>query len=215
MLAEIEGSNLGVVLAGGASRRLGRDKALVSLVPGGETLLASAVRRLGQVCAEVVVADRGRQLLAGATSIPDGPGAGPAAAILGAAAVRPGSSLLVLACDLPRVPVALLRDLTEQPAADWVVPQSKAGLEPLVALYRPLALAVLAARVARGQRALHELAGEEGLKISILDHRQLDIYGPPEDVFLNVNRREDLARLGRLVADDSALDGLSEERRKS
>ncbi|HET9225447.1 MAG TPA: NTP transferase domain-containing protein, partial [Thermoanaerobaculia bacterium] len=71
---------IGVVLAGGASSRMGRDKALLEIE--GETLVSSAARRLGEVCEEVIVADRGRGLLPG--SVPDGPGQGPAAGILGA-----------------------------------------------------------------------------------------------------------------------------------
>ncbi len=195
-----EGAPLGVVLAGGASRRLGRDKARVRLAPSGETLVESAVRRLGEVCVEVVLADRGRRLLAGVSSIADGPGEGPAAAILGVAAARSGRSLLVLACDLPWVPVALLRRLLEQPAADWVVPRWQSGLEPLAAHYRPRSLQLLAERVLRGQRALHPLAQADGLRPYFLEGEQLAIYGSPSRVFLNINRPEDLARLRNSAA---------------
>ncbi|MGH9361785.1 MAG: NTP transferase domain-containing protein, partial [Thermoanaerobaculia bacterium] len=45
---------LGVVLAGGASRRLGRDKA--RLAAGGETLAARAAAKLATVCGEVIAA---------------------------------------------------------------------------------------------------------------------------------------------------------------
>ncbi len=45
----------GVVLAGGASRRLGFDKALFTL-PDGRCLLRAVVEKLAQVCPEVVVA---------------------------------------------------------------------------------------------------------------------------------------------------------------
>src|SRR5262245_23173248 len=85
---------VGVILAGGASTRMGRDKALLEIE--GETLLARAARRLGEVCEEVLVADAGRF-----GGIPDGPGRGPAAGLLGAARARPGRALLVLAVDLP------------------------------------------------------------------------------------------------------------------
>ena len=54
----------GVVLAGGLSRRLGRDKA-VELI-GGEPLIARCIRRLARVVDEVVVvvntAERGARL---------------------------------------------------------------------------------------------------------------------------------------------------------
>ena len=174
---------VGVVLAGGASRRMGWDKALSSLP-------ASAAERLAAVCAEVAVADRGRGLLPGLPSLPDGPGRGPVAGILGAAAAYPGRPLLVLACDLPRVPVELLAELAALQPCDWAVPRWERGLEPLCALYAPTALALLAET---GLRAPHRLAGED-LAIRYLEGDDLERFGPPEEVFLNLNTPEDLAR---------------------
>src|SRR6476659_8186021 len=98
---------VGLVRAGGESRRLGSDKARWDRA----ALPARAAGALAAVCAEVAVADRGRGLLPGRPSLVDGPGRGPAAGILGGAAAYPGRPLLVLACDLPRVPADLLAEL--------------------------------------------------------------------------------------------------------
>jgi molybdopterin-guanine dinucleotide biosynthesis protein A len=187
---------VGVVLAGGASRRMGRDKAL--LAAAGESLPAAAARRLAPVCAAVALADRGRCLLPGFPSLPDGPGRGPAAGILGAAAAYPGRRLLVLACDLPRVPEGLLAELAGlREDVDWGVPRWAGRVEPLCALYGPVALAALAARVERGLFALHELAGEPGLAVRYLEGDALARFGPPEDLFLNLNTPEDWERYGQ------------------
>jgi molybdopterin-guanine dinucleotide biosynthesis protein A len=162
---------------------MGRDKALLEL--GGETLLASAARRQREVCEEVIVADAGRGLLPG--SVPDGPGQGPVAGILGAALARPGERLLILAVDLPRVPVSLLKELAGSDA-DLAIPRWKAGLEPLCALYGPAALEALAERVGRGRLDLRTLAEEPGLRVRYLE--------APGEVFLNLNRPEDLGLHG-------------------
>ena len=187
------------MLAGGASRRLGRDKALLSAGAaegGGETLAARAARRLGEVCRDVAVADRGRRLVAGLPSLADGPGEGPAAGILGAVHGFPGRALLVLACDLPEVPAGLLAELAADPA-DWAVPRWAGRLEPLCALYRPAALAALAAAVAAGDLALHRLAGSPGLAVAYLDEDRLARHAPhgdPAALFVNLNDPEDVAR---------------------
>lgn len=170
---------VGVVLAGGASSRMGRDKALLEI--DGETLAARAVRLLGEVCEEVIVADAGRGLLPG--SVPDGPGQGPAAGILGAARARPGERLLVLAVDLPRVTVALLRRLAGADA-DLVIPRWERGLEPLCALYAPAAVRALEERVGRGRLDPRSLAETPGLRVAYLEE--------PGELFLNWNRPEDL-----------------------
>lgn len=184
---------VGLVLAGGASRRMGRDKARLEL--DGETLAAGAARRLAAVCPEVAVADRGAGLVPGLPSLADGPGRGPAAGLLGAARDYPGRPLLALACDLPRVPVPLLAELARsEESADWALPRWRGSLEPLCALWRPRALAALEARVARGLYALRSLADEEDLAIRWLDEDLLAAFGSPGEMFLNVNTPEELER---------------------
>jgi molybdopterin-guanine dinucleotide biosynthesis protein A len=203
---------VGVALAGGRSSRLGLDKAALLVEREGRerTLLEWTVRRLAEVCDEVVVAGGARDpaalhallgpdLAVGYAPDAPAPAAGPAAGVLGAAALRPGRPLLALACDLPRVPVALLsrlaREREEQPRADWIVPASGGRLEPLCALYGPAALAALARRATAGRNALHELASERGL-----ERRELPVEALPEldrivEPLLNLNLREDLDRL--------------------
>ena len=187
---------VGVVLAGGASRRLGEDKAL--LAAGGESLAARAARKLAAVCAEVVAADGGRGIVPGFPSVPDGLGRGPAAGVLGAAAAYPERTLMVLACDLPEVPEILFTALVivggMPREADWVVPRWGGRLEPLCAIYRPAALAALARRVAAGRFALHELAEEPGLRSVYLEEEDIAPFGDPARIFLNLNTPEDVAR---------------------
>jgi molybdenum cofactor guanylyltransferase len=186
---------VGVVLAGGASSRLGFDKALLEIPIGGRpiSLAAWAAQRLGTVCPQVAVADRGRQLVAGLLSLLDGAGQGPVAGLLGAAAVYPGRSLLVLACDLPRVPAGLLAALAGGEGFDWAVPRwNQNRLEPLCARYGPAALAVLAERAGRGLLALHSLRDEPSLAVRYLEGDDLVRFGPPSEIFLNLNTPEDL-----------------------
>lgn len=184
---------IGIVLAGGASRRMGRDKA--ALPVGDAPLALRAAHRLAAVCPGVAVADRGRGLVSGFPSLPDGPGAGPAAGLLGAALAYPGRSLLALACDLPGVPTALLAGLAGFGGTfDWAAPRWQGGIEPLCALYGPAALAALARRVDAGRMALHGLAEEEGLRVRFLEGEALTAFGRAEEVFFNLNTPEDVAR---------------------
>lgn len=182
---------IGVVLAGGDSQRMGRDKA--GIVIGGETLVERAARRLGDLCSSVVIANDGRRRFEEYACVRDGAGQGPAAGILGAASAYPARALLVLACDLPDVPGSLLSELLASPA-DWTVPRWQGRLEPLCALYRPPALEALAGRVAAGSVAPHRLAEEAQLVVRFLEGSELDRHGAPDRVFANLNRPEDLDR---------------------
>lgn len=196
---------VGIVLAGGASSRMGRDKARLALPDprAGMSLPALAAERLAAVCAEVAVADGGRGLLAGLPSLADGAGRGPAAGILGAVAAYPGRPLMVLACDLPRVPVALLAELARPVPADWSVPRWQGRLEPLCAGYGPAALAALGHRVERGLLALHRLA-EEALALRVLEGEELARFGDPWEIFLNLNTPDDWERYLAGIADAPA-----------
>lgn len=197
-----ESPPVGLVLAGGESRRLGSDKARWS----DAALPARAAEALAAVCAEVAVADRGRGLVPGRPSLADGPGRGPAAGILGGAAAWPGRPLLVLACDLPRVPAGLLAELAQSSGTDWALPRWAGGREPLCALYGPAALARLAARVAAGRFALHDL-DKDGLVVRHLEGEELLGFGDPAEVFLNLNTPEDLERWRRSLGEEHGLTG--------
>lgn len=184
---------VGVVLAGGESRRMGRDKALMPWESS--TLAGFAYERLAAVCGAVVVCDRGRQVLSGTTSLLDGPGAGPAAGLLGAAAAFPGRPLLVLACDVPRVPVSLLFALLEPGrGADLVLPVSNRGPEPLVGYYGTAALAELARLVAEGNFSLQPLLASPKLCAVLLEGADLARFGDPGELFANVNSEADYRR---------------------
>lgn len=217
MIAAGQPPLVGVALAGGRSRRLGVDKVALRLERDGrsQTLLAYTVRRLASVSHEVVVAALPEQLSARQAQLEaelpqplpalvadaPPPAFGPAAGLLAAAEARPQACLLVLACDLPRVPVALLarlvREAHEHPEAAWIVPVRAGRLEPLCALYSPVALRALASRATSGRCALHELRSEA------LCRRELVVEGMPElagelDPLLNLNEPQDLQRFSRL-----------------
>jgi Molybdopterin-guanine dinucleotide biosynthesis protein A len=86
----------GVVLAGGASRRMGRDKAFLDL--GGRPLIAHVLERMGEVCAEtlIVANDIPRYAGLGVRVVPDVfPGVG----VLG------GSHAKAIAASTRKVPV--------------------------------------------------------------------------------------------------------------
>lgn len=208
----------GVVLAGGEGRRLGGSKAVLRLSGSrsgepGPTLVDWAVTRLAAVdrVGEVVIAagDFGAELGPVDPGLrvsvaPDGPGSGPAAGVLGAARSRPGHRLLVLACDLPLVPVDLLGDLAASdaelaPAA--TDPGDPRSMNPTCALWAPPALERLAARIEGGDNRLYPLTRCAALRVEPVDAGR---YGDPEDILLNVNTAADWERARRLVEQESA-----------
>jgi len=191
---------VGLVLCGGRSARMGRDKALL---PWGENdLLGHSIARLRAVTPDVAVlsgsapryADRGLAVLTDRTD-DDGAIAGLLAGLEHAS----GRPALLLAVDLPLVPVALLEALVDAiDRADAVVPRSARGPEPLCAAYAPTCLTPIRERLARGERRM--TAFWPDVHVRELGPAELVRLGDPEVMFLNVNEPRDLERAVRLSA---------------
>lgn len=188
----------GLVLSGGQSRRMGRDKAL--LERGGKTALGRAVELLARHVERVFVSVRPDQ--AGDAErrrydqvVDAYTGIGPAAGILSALEAYPEVSWLVLACDLPNVDDAtiefLLRHRSERPFTAFR--SSHDGLpEPLCAIYRPAARPLVAAFVQQGVVCPRKM----------LIRSDTELLELPDPLALdNVNTPEDLERVrGRLAS---------------
>lgn len=149
----------GLILAGGRSSRMGRDKAGLVL-PDGRTLLqrqAEVLRSAGATSLFASVRPETTSLPAGMVPVFDArPDAGPLAGIAAGLRAAPAGLVLVLAVDMPQVGERHLRQLVELAGEGrGVVPVQAGQLEPLAAVY-PTALADSAdVALAGDRRAVH------------------------------------------------------------
>jgi molybdopterin-guanine dinucleotide biosynthesis protein A len=206
-MAQTSCEPVGVVLAGGASRRLGQDKALLR-IGAGPTLLERTVATvhaagLREVVLSVSTVERGRTLreavpaVAGLRLVVDAePGRGPLGALHAALSAVPHHHVLLVACDMPRLHVAALRALLEEPRdADAVVPRVAGRDQPLAALYGPACLPLTARLLEQGRLAMRDLLAAPGLRVRFLDETCLARAGVPAAAFDNVNTPADLEAL--------------------
>ncbi len=146
----------GLLLTGGASRRMGADKAAIVL--GGETLAARGARVLSAVAEPALEVGPGRSGLEAVREEP--PGQGPLAAIAaGWLALRGrghSGAVLVLAADMPLVDDAALHALAAAPGGS-VVPVVDGIAQPLCARYSPEDLDVAVELARDGKRAMRDL----------------------------------------------------------
>ena len=152
----------GAVLAGGESRRMGRDKAFVSV--GGEPLVMRAVRALREGGADPVVivgGDTAAAAALGLTAVDDAwPGEGPLGGIITALRELEAELVAVLSCDLTQAsPVAVRSVAGALGEADVVVPVVDGQAEWLHAVWRRRCLGVLEAAFAEGVRAPRHAVG--------------------------------------------------------
>lgn len=181
----------GVVLAGGASRRMGRDKATLTVAGmfDGRTLVEHLVSVVAQRCAPVfVVAAQGQTLpeLPAQVLRDEVPGLGPLPAVglgLRAAAHAGAKRAFVCAVDMPFLTPELISLLAgTDSGADVVLP--RAGRDHyLAAVYRTVLAETVDALVAGGERRVGALVDVVGVqRIELDDPAPLANLNSPEDV---------------------------------
>jgi molybdenum cofactor guanylyltransferase len=151
-----------LLLTGGASQRMGRDKATLVVGGAGATLAERTAALLSAVAAPVVEIGPGHTGLPHVQESP--PGGGPLCALAaGWASLTErhwpeSAGVLVVATDLPRLTTGLLTLLADHPAAGPVVPLDADGRsQPLCARYPMGALGAAAELVERGERSVRAL----------------------------------------------------------
>ncbi len=198
---------MGVVLAGGRSRRMGgREKALLDL--GGRPMLARIVERFAPQVARLAINANGDPtrfaafgLPVIADQMPDFPG--PLAGVMAGLRWASGSAathVATVSSDAPFIPLDLVARLSRASATasgGIVVARSGGVVHPVVALW-PLGIADMLERaLATGERRVHRWVETQGM--SAVEFVPSEIGGRTIDPFFNVNTPEDLAEAEKLM----------------
>ena len=188
----------GYVLAGGASARFGRDKALVEF--GGRPLLARLLENVKNSGAReaTIVGPKAAYGKFGARCVKDKwPGEGPLGGIITALwrslADKYGYHWnVILSCDMPFLSTEWLSYLIEysiKSEAQVVVPISDHGLEPLCACWRTDAVDKLQGAFDEGVRKVTEAM--KRLQMEVLDETHWKRFDSAGRLFWNMNTPED------------------------
>ena len=183
------GAPVGAVLCGGASRRMGRDKAFVEY--DGVAMAVRVAATLSAAGCGTVVAiggDIAALTSVGLTCVEDEfPGEGPLGGVITALRQFPDApAVMIVACDLPLLTPATVRTvLGGLASADRAVMVSMARTdraEPMCAAWRPTALAALEAAMSAGERRLHMAAQSVGAVQSVVPAGDLTNVNTPGDL---------------------------------
>jgi molybdopterin-guanine dinucleotide biosynthesis protein A len=213
MTARIENVG-GFILAGGASSRMGRDKAFIEL--DGEPLILRAAKLLEPIVGRAtIIGPPERFASLGLHAIPDDhPGFGPLGGIATALRAATHSWNLIIGCDLPFLTGDWLEFLIQralESRADAIVPLSEHGAEPLCAMYHQKAGAHIRAALEKGVRKITQ--GLEGLAIVNLAPNESKPFDSAGLLFKNINTPDDYDSL--LVDFDRKFEKKFEKKRKA
>jgi molybdopterin-guanine dinucleotide biosynthesis protein A len=198
------------IQAGGESRRMGQDKALMPFL--GKPLIQRVVERLSPIADEIIVTTNKPEAyqFLGLPLFPDlAPGRGALGGLYTALSAASQPLVAVVACDMPFVCpdlLAALRDALIADEADIAIPRLQSGLEPFHAVYRRDAcLPHIQATLEADQWRVDAWFAKVGRRY--FDLQELRSYDPDLRCFSNVNTPEELA-----AAEQQALQGDDREK---
>ncbi|MBM4434387.1 MAG: molybdenum cofactor guanylyltransferase [Chloroflexi bacterium] len=183
------------VMAGGRSRRMGRDKAWIDLGDG-RPIVRHVVDVVSGVADDVlIVANDERYATLGPRVVPDAhPGTGVLGGIATGVAAAAHERVLVVACDMPFLLPRMLRFLAEQADGyDAVVPRVGGEYETLHALYTKACLPAMRRALEAGERRVISFFGD--VRVRAVDADELRPLDLDLRSFTNVNTPEELAAL--------------------
>ena len=191
-----------VILAGGDSRRLGIDKALLEL--DGKALLSRVVQKLAPLSDDLIVVTNSPEdyehLALGVRFVPDErPGEGALMGIYSGLKAATYLSALTVACDMPFLNMSLLRVMLDKIAGhDAVVPRLEGGLlEPLHAVYGKRCLPFMASHLAHGRRRIAAFLDQ--VDVFYVEQATIDRLDPLGLSFVNINTAADWQRAQQLL----------------
>jgi molybdopterin-guanine dinucleotide biosynthesis protein A len=197
----------GVILAGGVSRRLEKNKALARI--GGKALIERVIDSLAPLTTEALAVVARPEQAAGLLLPPSVrvvsdryPGGGSLGGIFTGldASAEPWS--LVVACDMPFLNRELLLHLIGESAnVDAVVPCLGGQPEPLHALYSKACLAPMERMLRAGELKIAPLF--EAVRVRYVDEETIDRIDPRHLSFFNINTQADLEEAARLLQCES------------
>jgi molybdenum cofactor guanylyltransferase len=190
----------GIILAGGNSKRMGKDKALLPL-PGnkGVTFVEYLSTMLAMLCREVLLIARDEPQranyahLKGVRTLTDRvSGYGPLMGLSSGLSAIQNLHALVVAVDMPFVQPALLAFLLNQPlTGSLLVPVVNNVPQVLLAIYPRAVLPLIEERLQEGRRDPRSLL--EVAPVRYIDETQIRQVDPELRSFINVNTPGELS----------------------
>ena len=191
----------GILLAGGRSRRMGKDKRF--LYVGEESLLSRSQRILRSIFSTVyiVIAQDSQSLDADVPVLRDLVSqCGSLGGLFTGLKNAETSHVFLASCDMPFLSPKVIQFLvTQKETVDIVIVRNDEGLQSTHALYSQKCLPMIADMIRRGSLRIRDLVNHPDLGVRVIDGKEIQTIEPGSRSFVNVNTPADLERAQRMT----------------
>lgn len=192
-----------IILAGGKSSRLGRNKALQ--VIEGKSLIQWVIDRLAILSTEIIIATAHGKAIPCSSAVEIKtvadiyPGKGPLVGIYSGLIASSSSRAIVVGCDTPFLSVGLLEYMTQLCSTfDVVVPRIGKKVEPLCAVYSKNCLVPMQGLLEQNELRISALFSM--VRVRYIEEAEINSFDPEHLSFFNINSHDDLERARKLAA---------------
>ena len=194
-----------IILAGGNSTRLNRDKAFLELIEN-KTIIENIVNCLKDVFSEIVIVANNLEdyKFLGFMVVPDlVKGKGPLGSIYTGLKTSKEERNFVLACDMPFVNVGLVRYMLKFKDFDAVVPRFDEYIEPLYSVYSKNCLPIIEKNIKNNDLKIQNFIGKIK-KIKYIEKEEIEKFDKAKVCFFNINDKKDLEEAKKILNEKRA-----------
>ena len=194
-----------IILAGGKSSRLGRNKAFKTI--NDKNLVQHMVDRLSPLSKEIIIVTAQNEDFSYLSSpsilktVADiYPNKGPLCGIYSGLAISSCPRATIVGCDMPFINVALLNYMNQlSPAFDVVVPHIGENIEPLCAIYSKNCLVPIHELLEHNELMISKLFSI--VKVRYIEEHEINRFDPEHLSFFNINTRADLNKARKIATE--------------
>jgi Molybdopterin-guanine dinucleotide biosynthesis protein A len=186
-----------IILAGGKSSRLGRNKALQ--VIEGKSLIQWVIDRLAILSTEIIIATAHGKAIPCSSAVEIKTvadiyhGKGPLVGIYSGLIASSSSRAIVVGCDTPFLSVGLLEYMTQLCSTfDVVVPRIGKKVEPLCAVYSKNCLVPMQGLLEQNELRISALFSM--VRVRYIEEAEINRFDPEHLSFFNINSQDNLEK---------------------
>jgi molybdopterin-guanine dinucleotide biosynthesis protein A len=194
-----------IILAGGKSSRLGRNKALQ--VIGGKSLIQRVIDRLAILSTEIIIVTADGEAIPCYSTVEIKtvadiyPEKGPLVGIFSGLLSSSDPYAIAVGCDTPFLSVSLLKYMAQICSVyDVVVPRIRNKLEPLCAVYSNNCSGPIKKLLEQNELRIDRLFSM--VKVKYVEGDEINRFDPEHLSFFNINNQADLDRAIKLAAEE-------------